>query len=267
MTVTPITWCDAEMFLRPMSAGRTKPISVRARTDAGDAVECVVKLASRLTMPPVEYLAEWWAAAIGRELGVNVPAPLAVRLAPEFAETIDDREVAFHVRRSAGVVYGSTFVAGYTQIAAGYPFSPALREDATRVLVFDTLIHNPDRRVENANLHMSRDRLLAFDHEQAFSFLLPLFGAPDPIDDPCADIIGKHALRAILREGMDGIAEAAASLARLDDQFFADLEAATPAEWTQGHALGKIDRLAQVLQARRDAARRWVPQVEALVTT
>jgi hypothetical protein len=41
------------------------------------------------------------------------------------------------------------------------------------------------------------------------------------------------------------------------------LVAATPAEWTADRARGKLNRIVEVLQKRRDAADNWLPKVFA----
>ncbi len=166
------------------------------------------------------------------------------------------------MQRSTGLAYGSTFEKGYTQIAADYALSSALREEAARVLAFDVFIHNADRRRENPNLHVSRDRFLVFDHEQAFSFLLAIL-APDPVSDHCAGIVDRHVLRSRLVAAGVSLAGATPRIQALDDPFFQALRDRTPAAWTQGDAVGKIERVLDVLHRRRDAAHLWIPRVEA----
>jgi hypothetical protein len=53
------------------------------------------------------------------------------------------------------------------------------------------------------------------------------------------------------------------TLESLDDSFFSELTRVAPAEWTAGQASGKLDRIVDVLQKRRDAVERWLPQVQA----
>jgi hypothetical protein len=260
--VAPPAHAEAELFSRPMGAGRTRPLALHVRRGDGSLVECVVKPSARLTMPPTEYLFEWLGAAIGRALGVNVPEPLAVEITTGFAASIDDADARTILAGSTGLAFGSTYEKGFTQIPKPFALSTALREEAARVLAFDVYVHNADRRHNNANLFVARDQFLAFDHEQAFAFLLAI-GGQDPVEDDCADILAQHVLRPLLRGALPSLDEFVMRLQSLDDPFFQGLAAATPPAWTTGAALGKIDRVIDVLRRRRDAAPRWVPRVEA----
>ncbi len=87
------------------------------------------------------------------------------------------------------------------------------------MIAFDVYVHNADRRFDNANLFVARDQFLAFDHEQAFAFLYAI-GGSDPVDDECADILGRHVLRPLLRGGMPSLDDLLARVERLDDGFF-----------------------------------------------
>lgn len=245
-----------------MSAGRTGPLLLGVRFEDGSSGRCVTKLSARLDLPQTTYVFEWLAAAVGRAIGLNVPEPIAVEITKEFADAIDDPALRALVQRSLGLAYGSTFEKGYTQITVDYALSSAQREEAARVLAFDVFIHNADRRRENPNLHISRDRFLVFDHEQAFSFLLAIL-APDPVSDHCADILDRHVLRSRLLGLGVSLADAMDRIRALDDTFFQALRDRTPAAWTQGDAVGKIDRVLDVLHRRRDAAHLWIPRVEA----
>lgn len=45
------------------------------------------------------------------------------------------------------------------------------RDQAAAIFAFDLLIQNPDRHTVNPNLWTRSDRLVVYEHEQAFSFL------------------------------------------------------------------------------------------------
>ena len=105
------------------------------------------------------------------------------------------------------------------------------------VLGFDVFVHNPDRRAANPNLFVDRSGFLLFDHEQGFSFLLPLIGAPAPETSPALDIVEHHVLRhAFGRSGPDF-----------------------------GAAQAKLPRIMEVLAEGRDKLDEWLPQVHAAV--
>jgi hypothetical protein len=56
--------------------------------------------------------------------------------------------------------------------------------DAVQIYAFDMLIQNPDRRGDNPNCGNFRGRLVAYDHEMAFSFLYPIVGGGEPWEVP-----------------------------------------------------------------------------------
>jgi hypothetical protein len=253
----------AELVQRRMTAGRHQPLLLHVRTEASDApMQCVVKPVNRLTMPPMEYLLEWTASAIAAAMGIETPEPLAVEIDEDFAAAVSN-EFRADVRSSIGLAFGSTFVANHTQLPADHALSPDQKEAAARLLAFDVFIHNPDRRAGNQNLFLARSKLLAFDHEQAFSFLLPLLGTADPAVDPALDIVQRHVLSMFLKGKMPSLEGFRSNLESLDDAFFSELRRATPVEWTVGQASGKLDTIVEVLQKRRDAVDRWLPQVQA----
>lgn len=254
--------CEAELFGRQMGSGKSRPLALHARGADDVLVECIVKPSANLVMPPNEYLFEWVAACVGRALGLNVPAPLAVTITPAFAASVTDAATRAVLTKSVGTAYGSTFAKGYTQIPTPFALSTNLRDQAAAILAFDVLIHNPDRRAVNPNLFVARDQFLVFDHEAAFAFLFAILGG-DASEDPCNDIVSTHVLRSQLRGAMPSLGDFGKRLAALDDAFFQGVQDATPKAWTIGPAVGKIEAIIDLLRRRRDAAGRWLPKVEA----
>ncbi len=264
MNLVPLTRADFELAERRMGSGRTRPILVGARSSDDQPVQVVVKPTNKLTMPPCEYLFEWLGAAIARALGVEVPDPLAVTIDQEASSAVIDAELRLDLQQSVGLVYGSKYVGdrGQTQLPSELQPTRAQREAAGLVLGFDVFIHNPDRRTQNHNLFVHRDGVIAFDHEAAFSFVLPVLFAPDPVSDPCIGLIGQHALLRWLRGHPDAMTSVGERIQLLDDVFWDTLAASTPAEWTQGHARRKVETICDILRRRRDAIQSWLPQVK-----
>ncbi len=245
-----------------MTSGRNAPLLLHVRDETDRPEQCIVKSRSRLATPPLEYLLEWLGAALARALGLTTPEPLAVSISDDFAQSVDP-SLREELVSSIGLVYGSRFVRGVTQVAQDYPFTASQREIAASILAFDVFIHNRDRRASNKNLFIDRNDLVVFDHELAFDFVHALIGAPDPVLDHCPDLVAGHALYAPLRgkaPKQDGFR---ARLESLDQAFFEALMEATPSEWTCDHARGKLDRIVEVLQRRREAVDRWLPKVFA----
>jgi hypothetical protein len=248
--IQPPRRAAAELVQARMKSGRHTPLLIHARGEDGDLVQCVVKPKGRLTMPPTEYLLEWVASALAHALAIRTPEPLAVEITDALAQAVD-AEFAADVRASVGLVFGSTYAAKpFTQLPRDYALSPDQKDAAARILAFDVFIHNFDRRAANQNLFVGRSDFLAFDHEAAFAFLLPVIGGgdsvPDPVLDPCQGLVREHVFFGHLRGKKPSFDGFRAGLEGLTDAFFAELVAATPAEWTTGAAAGKLDRIVDV---------------------
>ena len=265
MNLVALTRADFELAQRRMGSGRTLPILVNARTADDRLVQLVVKTAGRLTMPPREYLLEWVGAAIGRAMGIEVPAPFAITVDEDAVHAVLDGELRADLERSTGLLFGSEFVGhrGQTQLTSQLKPTRTQRAAAGLVLAFDVFVHNPDRRAANHNLFVHREGVIAFDHEAAFAFLLPLLFAPDPVLDPCQSIVSQHALFGWLKGHAEALDPVSEQIRALDDVFWNTLAAETPAEWTQGPAAGKMEEICDVLRRRRDALQSWLPQVKA----
>jgi len=255
----------AELFEREMSTGRNRALLLGVRDDQDVAFRAVVKLAARLERPPVEYIREWMASAVGRRLGIDTPEPLAVEISPEFAAAIGDARVRTDMSASIGVAFGSTFEGGLTQWKRDNELPSELRDSAAELIVFDVLVHNFDRRRENPNVLVGRDRVVAIDHDLAFAFLDPI-SPPEPALDPLAGMRNMHVFGRSLGSRMvfslDRIQNA---IGLLDEQFFDDLRSSTPAPWTTGTAGSNLEQTISMLRQRRDAVATWLPQVNAWI--
>ena len=125
------------------------------------------------------------------------------------------------------------------------------------------LIHNPDRRKTNPNLLVGRGEVIAFDHGDAFSFLLPVLFAPDPARDALDRIVDQHACREWLRHRQFSLDRFREALAALTDEVLGQIATATPSAWQSGAAAGKLGYILDVMKRRRDAAPEWLAKVEA----
>lgn len=185
---------------------------------------------------------------------------------PQFAGSLPLkwRELA---STSLGSTFGSMYWPGpLTQWTPNVLIPQELRAVALELVAFDVLIHNPDRRVENPNVLVSRQSLLAFDHGDAFSFLLPLLGsAIDPAVSPALDILEQHVFARGLGQKIPSLDRFRAAVAAITDEDLDAIDRATPASWKVGLADGKSGTIVQVMRRRRDAIDIWLPQVEAWI--
>lgn len=243
--------------------GQSRAVVLVGRSDEGEAIECIAKLNSRLKNPPTEHLFEWLGCAIGKVLGITVPTPFQVEITEDFANSIGDGEVRRDAVNSIGTLFGCSEFDNATQFSPEAPLRGAdLIQSAAELIAFDIFIHNADRRLTNHNLLVRRSEFVAFDHGDAFTFLVPVLFAPDPCEDPCESIVEQHVLRQALKGIPLPLQDFYDALSGLTDEVFEEIRAATPAEWQTGPAAGKLSEIINVLCMRRDAVRKWLPKVE-----
>ncbi len=258
---------DAETYYRDMTSGRNGAVLLGGATLSGRIVDVVVKLSDRLRgYAPVPYLTEWLAAAIGQRLGINVPEPFEVVITPEFGKSLRD-PIRTSVMKSVGSAFGCRFFPHFTQWMKGQLLPMELRQAAADLLAFDVFIHNVDRRADNPNLLVSRQVILAIDHDAAFSFIVPTIGSTtDPANDKLLDsVISRHVLNGMFGNKTPSLDRFRAAVLALDDTALDEIAAATPASWQTGLATGKLDEIIGVIRRRRDAIDQWLPPVEACI--
>lgn len=260
----------AEIFHRQMGAGRNGAVLISARAQSGDLVECVVKAKGFMENPawhPVPTLAEWLAATLARELGVQCPNSYAVEISEAFAKGVTDPTAAMKFGKSVGMEYGAQYMRGFSMVRSDL-LDRTLRLPAAHLLGFDLLIHNPDRTAANPNSFLLRDGFVAFDHGDAFAFLLPTLFAPDPATTPLVADLERHVVTPLLRGWAQlDFTEFRTRLAALTDERLAQVAAATPAEWCTGTAAGVLGKVLETLRRRRDAVDSWLPEVEEWLKT
>lgn len=264
--IAPPVVVEAETFHRLMSSGRNKALHISARAVSGETVDCVTKVPGLMenpTLHPAPCLFEGLASLLASQLGVTTPRPYEVILSREFAESVDHPSVSAGLSRSLGSVFGSQFVPG-TPMVRGELLDIGLRRAGSVLLAFDVFVHNLDRRAENPNAFTTRDDVIAFDHGEAFPFVFPMILAPDPRVDPLHKVVIDHPMAPLVRrKGPAGLDAFRDDLAALNDARLDEIAAAVPAAWKVGQATGKLEKIVEILRARRDAVESWLPQVEA----
>lgn len=128
-------------------------------------------------------------------------------------------------------------------------------------------IHNSDRRLTNPNTFQRKGQVIAFDHGDAFAFLLPIIGGSDPVKSPLLDeVVRNHVFAGSFgpRSGVS-LTRLRDAIADLDDDFFEAVQRATPSAWTDRLATGMLERACSVLRQRRDAVDLWLPQVQTWI--
>ena len=141
------------------------------------------------------------------------------------------------------------------------------RRPAAHLVAFDLFIDNPDRRIGNANAFLTKDSIVAFDHEQAFSFIWPDLLRRDPAE-PHLAMLNQHAFAGLVRRRTSvKLEDFRRELGHLDDSRLKAIAEATPRNWQTGPAAGKLDVIIANLTKRRDAASTWLGALESWMQT
>jgi hypothetical protein len=105
------------------------------------------------------------AALLARDLGIPVQPPLVVSVGSIFGTRLSG-----HV----GLCFGTEkWPPGFGQWQPGFHLTPQLRQTLAEILIFDCVIQNIDRRKGNPNCAVRNEDAIPFDHELAFSNLVP----------------------------------------------------------------------------------------------
>ena len=166
-----------------------------AQTAEGCEREVVVKLRGSSQLAPHGLAAELVAALLARDLGIPVQPPLLVFFDVAFTQALPDFELQRIGRDSVGANFGTRkWPAGFTIWTQGLPVSEDLRGTLAEILAFDCMIQNPDRTVSNPNCVVRGGRVIAFDHDLAFSNLLAVTDDALPELDSLG-FLGDHVFR------------------------------------------------------------------------
>jgi hypothetical protein len=178
-----IPYVTATGFHRFLQTGRTNPAIFYCESTSDEVTDYVVKLRGGMERRsgPV---CELYAAMLAKHLGLFSPSPAMILIQEDLALAIADIETdprrAAIIRDSIGLNYGCEFLPNVVTWPEGQSIPGALVEEGMKVYGFDALIQNPDRGFDNPNLGTYQNKIVVFDHELAFSFLLEIFPSREP---------------------------------------------------------------------------------------
>jgi hypothetical protein len=141
----------------------------------------VVKAMGLPEVTNIGLFAEYFGAMLATEFGVLAPEPAIVHFSPDFVEAAAPDLQRWGLSPRPGDAVGVEYLRGLAPISSLIPAKgPDELADALHIYALDMLIQNPDRRIDKPNCANHRGRLLAYDHEMAFSFLYPIVDAGKP---------------------------------------------------------------------------------------
>lgn len=176
--LTATRWIDFK------GSGRTQPALIACDLPDGGELECVVKLGGHKESAPHQPVCELVAALLAIDLGLPVAEPLLVEITSEFANRAvpaTNSSARVRCQHALGWAFATRHLSsGFSLIPIGKPPARALLPTLAELYAFDGLIQNADRSARNSNCLVKGTELRFFDHDQAFGFLLDIFG-PRPV--------------------------------------------------------------------------------------
>jgi hypothetical protein len=139
----------------------------------GVEIELFAKLSARCEQGAVNLAREAIAACLAADLGLPVPQPFLVSLAPDWIASVQNVEIRSAMTDSLPVAFGSRLAGPqFGTWHAGSSLRPSMVETALGIFVVDAIIQNDDRRDGNANCLVMGEHLRIIDHELAFAHRL-----------------------------------------------------------------------------------------------
>lgn len=238
---------QATQFIRSIRSGRTEPWLVAAEAEEGCEQEVVVKLRGSPQIAPHGLAAELVAALLARDLGIPVQPPLVVLFDVAFVQALPNADLRRIGLDSIGANFGTRkWPPGFTIWTRGLPVSQDQQRTLAEILAFDCMIQNPDRTASNPNCVVRGDRVIAFDHDLAFSNLLAVSGhAPSEFDS--LGFLGEHVFRSAVAGHSFDAERLRAAVRTVSGRRIADYLRCVPKSWTPDP--GVRDRMARHLRA------------------
>lgn len=249
----------AQEFRGQTKGGRTQPLRLGCTGSDGSWSEYVVKLREPGVHDGTPYglclVREFVGSALARFLGLDVPPYAIVEIDDDFVASVGHLPEASRLALNRGANFGSLFVEGALEDAMAP--TPDLW---SRVIGFDAMSFNADRKVANPNVLWTGNTLYIIDH----GLVAPLwtFGADGTNASTLYGLVNirLHASAQRLAKSGQSYNEIPDRWSTLPDELRAWLLSATPSAWASS---GEVNALLDFLWQRVSIA---VPQSRELST-
>lgn len=246
-------------YLEKVLDGRTRPLVLRC-TQLGVNPSPVPRtlVVKALGLPEVTRLGlicELLGNILARDLGVLTATPALVEIDEAAAAALNMSLQGKGLKVEPGLAVGSTFLRPLHPVIGTLPDDAAA--EVPRLYGFDLAVQNPDRRVNNPNCALFEEKLLAYDFELAFSFLMMVGNAFEAWEVSKHGLCAQHIFYPRLRKKKPSWEPLLASLRELTAERLDDLIGCLPADW-QGDVqrvrthlvslLGALDEFERELQ-------------------
>jgi hypothetical protein len=231
-----ISLAVATRYDRVAEAGRNRPLRVVVEADEGVEYEVFLKSSGCPELTVTSLAHEVLAACIAGQVGLPVCRPFLVELTPEWVASVHDAEVRQILQASNPIAFGSTAAGpGWKQWSSDDVLTPARREKALGIFVFDAFIENPDRKPSNPNLLVKGDEFRIIDHELAL-LVRGLLPRPAPWRPGYLNhMMGpdSHVFASRLRGGALDLDPIRTAWSNVSDDDLSDYEASLPEQWAE----------------------------------
>ncbi len=156
------------------SRSKTEPLILtcecRRADDEYEERQLVVKSPGHPGVLDVNLFSELFGSLLAGEFRIKTTSPEIVAITQDFIDSIKYLlPSTVQLRPGYGVGFG--YSPPLTPLISDFKIPPSLRSQATMIYAFDLLVSNPDRKRTNANCSLQNGELVAFDFEEAFSFI------------------------------------------------------------------------------------------------
>jgi hypothetical protein len=257
----------ADEVIRRATSGRTGPLLVLCEADTDTPVELFCKLSAGCDEGVTSLAREVVAACLARDLGLPVPVPHLVEIPAELPSAVSDPEAAQRLQASSKVAFGSAKVDNqFSTWSLGSRISDTMLPVALATLVFDAVVENVDRRVNNPNCLVSGDRIRIIDHEMAFPPNAMIIGWRPPwqsgglawMDQPEGHIF----CRGLKKRDLD-FSPTLAVWSGVSDARLQEYRTAVPSEWSD--ALPAVDEALDRVRNARDNMDGVIAEIERVL--
>jgi hypothetical protein len=252
---------NAMGFRSVLDNGRTKPLviecaqipdSILVDLDAAAQVrrEFVVKAIGNPEVDESLIIKELLGNLFARSYGLTTPEPGLIRISDVFAKTVNptlSRKYGFQI--SPGIAAGCEFIrGGLTPPPTNLFFTKAELAPLAVLYGFDLVTQNPDRLPNRPNFGLMGRNVVAFDFDQCFSFLYPLFlFLGEPWEVSKHGIAQKHFCYPHFKNARDPIvwADNINAMMSFSDELLGALTAWVPETWS-GNSAKVRNHLAEI---------------------
>ena len=168
-----LRYVEATQGIRSFGTGTTDPMLIKGIcTTTGEKADYVVKFVNSPRMSVEASARELIASFMAMELELNIPEPAIINVSQLFVDTLVGKQGYRAAANSIGFNFGCLYMEGFMELLLYQRLTEGQMDQAQKIFAFDTLISNSDRRIDKPNLLTDGEKIIIFDHELAFGFVL-----------------------------------------------------------------------------------------------